>query len=486
VYGASSAIIVMAKDTFPHRMHFKLTAVLLFLLSIQMTFAQGDCAPLVSAAVQSTLNACANTMRNFACYGSAPAEARARMGAGEPVFTQPGDMADLSIVRRLTVGVNETGWGVALMRVQANLPDTPPDQNVTMVTFGDVVITNTGTQALAPITLTAVAVTGANIRALPTDDAAILASLLDNQTAQVVGRLSDSSWLQIMLPDGLQATGWVFAELLRVDGDVNMLAVVDPNVPQYSAMQAFRFHSLLVDTGCAPQSGILIQTPEGAGRVLLSINNVNVRLGSTAFVQAVEGGLLNFYVLQGSALLDAQGGGAFVPAGTRVTVQLNTDGLAAAPPSVPLPYDEALLNALPLVLLPEAITAAPSLTAEQIATLRSTGEMIPPPPPTGSAWTNTASLMSDTCGGASTDSQFTVTMVFSSEGTLTHVVWNDLVFKLRTAEGAYVGTAVWGDAQYTLDLTLTSATTYSGTLTVNFAFSPTCAWRFQWEGSAAS
>ena len=35
-------------------------------------------------------------------------------------------------------------WGVALMRIQANLPDTLPGQNVTMLIFGDVQIQNAG------------------------------------------------------------------------------------------------------------------------------------------------------------------------------------------------------------------------------------------------------------------------------------------------------------------------------------------------------
>ncbi|MFN8373080.1 MAG: SH3 domain-containing protein [Anaerolineae bacterium] len=466
-------------------MRWKLLAPLLLLCVVSSAAAQEDCAPRISAALQSAVTSCAAVPRNFACYGNAPAEARARMGAAEPVFAQPADLADLNAVRRLTVSSNEAGWGVATMALQANLPDNPADENVTMVAFGDVVITNVGNQALTPTTFTATATTGANIRALPSDESAILDSLVAAETTQVVGRLSDSSWLQITLPDGLQATGWVFADLLRLDGDVNMLTVIDPNVPQYGPMQAIRFHSTLVDTGCdaAPQSGILIQTPRNAGRVLLSINNVNVRIGSTAFVQAIEGGLLTFHLLDGSALIDAEGGSVFIPAGTRATVQLNTDGLAAGAPSGPFPYDARAIANLPLQLLPNPIPMMPSLTQEQIETLRTTGELAPVPPPAGSTWTNAAGLVSDTCGGASTGATFPVTLTFDESGVLHYLAWNDLVFNLRSADSRYVDSVQFHDAQYALDLTLTSTTTYSAELTVTFEYSPGCAWRFHWDGS---
>ncbi len=467
-------------------MRWKLVIFLLVLCTISFAAAQDDCALRAAAAAQATASACASTARNFACFGSAPADARARMGAPEMMFSESGALADLRTLRRLTVSANETGWGMALMRVQANLPDTPVDENVTLLAFGDVQITNVGTEALAPTTLMATATTGVNIRALPTDDAAILASLTGSQTAQVVGRLSDSSWLQITLPDGLQATGWVFAALLGVDGDVNTLTVIDPNVPQYRPMQAFRFHSTQVDAGCAgaPQSGILIQTPEGAGRVLLSINNVNVRIGSTAFVQAIEGGLLTFHLLDGSALIDGEGGSVLIPAGTRATVPLNGDGLAMGVPNGPFPYDEAAIANLPLALLPTAITVTPSLTREQIETLR-TGSALTPIAPAGTQWTNAAGLISDTCGGAAQGATFPVTLVFDSSNALVNLVWDEVVFTMNRAENGYAGTARSGDARYTLDLALTSPTTYNAELVVGFDFSPTCAWRYNWDGTSS-
>jgi uncharacterized protein YraI len=468
-------------------MRLKLVAFLLLLIYAPTVLAQEDCAPMITAAIQSTMNACANIVRGQACYGSAPTEARARMGAAELVFGQPGDMADTNLMRRLTVSADATGLlGVATMRVQANLPDNPVEESVTMVAFGDVQITNVGTEALSPTVITATATAGVNIRALPTEDSAILDSLVDGETVEIIGRLSDSSWVQVSLPDGLQSTGWVFASILRMGGDENTLMVIDPNIPQYTPMQAFRFQSNVLNTGCAaaPQSGILIQTPKDAGRVLLSINNVNVRIGSTAFVQAISGGALTFHVLEGSALIDAQGGSAFIPAGARAIVQLNTDGLAAGAPIGPFPYDESAIVNLPITLLPTQISIAPSLTQEQIDILSAGLELPPAQPPAGSQWTNSAGLVSDTCGGAAMGATFPVTLVFDANNSLVNLAWNDLVFTMSSLDTRYVGTTVSGDALYSLDLTLTSATTYSAELVVTFEFAPSCAWRFHWDGSS--
>src|SRR5690349_4095049 len=121
----------------------RLTAItfsLLFLCVAPIALAQEDCAPMIAAAFQSTANLCANVVRGQACYGSVPAEARARLGAAELVFGQPGDMVNIDLMRRLAVGANATSLGMATMRFQANLPDNPVDQNVTMLTFGDVQI----------------------------------------------------------------------------------------------------------------------------------------------------------------------------------------------------------------------------------------------------------------------------------------------------------------------------------------------------------
>jgi hypothetical protein len=83
---------------------------------------------------------CRDTGRNEVCYGNLEIDVDTRNNT--PVdFDAQGDIVPLALVDSLTLSpLNEaTGeWGVALMQVQADLPDTVPGQNVAVLIFGDV------------------------------------------------------------------------------------------------------------------------------------------------------------------------------------------------------------------------------------------------------------------------------------------------------------------------------------------------------------
>jgi hypothetical protein len=57
-------------------------------------------------------------------------------------FNTVGDITDLVSIKnysRSPCNAHNT-WGIALMKVQANIPDTIPGQNVTLLAFGDVLL----------------------------------------------------------------------------------------------------------------------------------------------------------------------------------------------------------------------------------------------------------------------------------------------------------------------------------------------------------
>ncbi len=93
----------------------------------------GACAEQVQAALTSVDAACSPIGRNQVCYGSPPLQA-----LPEGLLNTPGDTADLAQIDSLSLSRLDVpeAWGVALMRIQANLPD----QNVTLLLFGKVEI----------------------------------------------------------------------------------------------------------------------------------------------------------------------------------------------------------------------------------------------------------------------------------------------------------------------------------------------------------
>ena len=265
------------------------------LLSIAVIAQQSDCPAMVQTALDSLDAACAETGRNQACYGNTLIDLQLQADAEVVSFEQPGDTVALADISKMTLTpLNEEAqtWGVAMMKVQANIPDTLPGQNVTFLLFGDVEI--------------------------------------DNAT---------------------------------LDAD-----------SEFTPMQAFYFHSGVGDAGCeeAPESGLLIQTPDGVEEVLLNVNGANISLGSTAFLQAgvnrdnADEFELAVSVLEGEGSIEAFGKISPIPAGSWIRVQTDRNFNVIASPDDPIPYKFERHGKLPIRVLERQFEIQPSLTQEQL------------------------------------------------------------------------------------------------------------------------
>lgn len=391
----------------------KLFLALFTLCFVSVTLAQVDCPSMVTAVLDVVNAACDQISRNEVCYGNINLIATPRAGVSDFHFEQTGDVAHLADINTLQLSsfsATDETWGMALMRIQANLPQTLPGQNIAFVLFGDVSMTNEGDEIVElPVTATA----GVNVRLRPTTNASVIASLGVQQEVTATGRLADSSWIRVRLDDS--SIGWVSADFLQ--GALDHLLAIDPGAPVFGPMQAFYFTSGIGDAPCAevPDSGILIQTPEGASMIELRANNVEIQLGSTIYLQAIAGNAMFVYVLEGHATLTVDGVSQIVPAGTFSTIPLDENGFAEDTPEYPEPYTESPMLSLPIVLLPEAISIASPLAGDQIASaidaLTPTIISIPDTPggvinngttvvnglPPSGRWSDTNHVLANTC-----------------------------------------------------------------------------------------
>ncbi|MDZ4670971.1 MAG: hypothetical protein SH821_08880 [Phototrophicales bacterium] len=92
---------------------------------------------------------CGNLERNEICYGNFNLSATPQDGVGSFYFDRVGDKVsvnDLSTLELSPMNESTGEWGVAVMLLQANLPNTLPGQNVTIILFGNVTIQNVTTQ----------------------------------------------------------------------------------------------------------------------------------------------------------------------------------------------------------------------------------------------------------------------------------------------------------------------------------------------------
>jgi hypothetical protein len=138
------------------RHHLKtIFAFSLFLcLAPALILAQANtCPEIVSKALSAADAACKKTGRNQACYGNFNLSATGQPGAENFTFDKVGDVVNIADVQTLKLSpmsVDQDQWGVALMKLQANIPDTLPGQNVTFLLFGDVEITNAVNTDISP------------------------------------------------------------------------------------------------------------------------------------------------------------------------------------------------------------------------------------------------------------------------------------------------------------------------------------------------
>jgi len=239
---------------------YLILAVLSMFMSITAIVAQDACPEIVADALTATDAACAGIGRNEACYGNV--NIQATLADTSLVFQQQGDVVELTEIERLTLSpYNETtgAWGVALMNVQANIPETLPGQAVTFLLYGDVDIANAG-----------------------------------------------------------------------------------------DAMEAFYFSSGVGTAGCnEASSGIIINTPEGAGTVTLIANDVTIDLGSIAVLTAQPDDLMTIALTEGTATVTAEGESQSFEGGFQVSVPVDENLEAIGVPSEPEPIPEEDTETLP-------------------------------------------------------------------------------------------------------------------------------------------
>jgi hypothetical protein len=255
-----------------------------------------SCPKLVSDAMALVAGNCSDLNRDQICYGNVLLDVLPRDDAPAFTFEQSGDITNvvnIASLRLSSMSLENQAWGVAMMKILADVPETLPGQGVTFLLFGDVQID-------------------------PADEAG------------------------------------------------------------YGPMQAFYFKTGFNDRPCAeaPDSGLLVQTPQGTTEISLLVNEVQIELASTVYLQAQPNGDMRVNTVEGAVTVSAFGVTQPAPAGTFVTVPLDANGAASAPPQPPQPYNASDLAALPVQVLPDEIAIAPALSAAQLQAALATATII--------------------------------------------------------------------------------------------------------------
>jgi hypothetical protein len=89
------------------------------------------------------------------------------------------------------------------------------------------------TAALAPAIAYTIGDPTTNLRALPDTAAAvvIVAELAPNTPLPILGRWVGFDWLLVQWAGGPNNTAWVYLPLVRIEGDLNAVPAVEPQMP---------------------------------------------------------------------------------------------------------------------------------------------------------------------------------------------------------------------------------------------------------------
>ncbi|MEM9955336.1 MAG: hypothetical protein AAF846_27280 [Chloroflexota bacterium] len=307
---------------------------------------------------------CTDTASGNSCIGNGTVNA-SFSGSIEGTFSQANDRVALTSLDRIQL-VSGTTWTVIRAELQLATTDGGDIAQTTMFAYGNLTLTDTGQVASgAGRDGTVLAANGMNVRRAPGAAGVVVWQLQGGQQIVVTGISPDREWLRMVIPNEFAGTGWVYAPYIEVAGGNETLEVVNENSPvpdltppQFAPAQSYELLSELPPTDCdpaAPLSGLLLQSPSGLpDAVRLQINSAEIQISGTVFIQALIGEQLRVSVLEGQAIVLANGGEATATANERINVPLDINLVVNGTPQTEA-FDSAELADVPTRLLPRGI-----------------------------------------------------------------------------------------------------------------------------------
>ncbi|MEO1667635.1 MAG: hypothetical protein AAFU54_23570 [Chloroflexota bacterium] len=248
----------------------------------------GTCPTTVNGALQSLDELCTGLERNQACYGVNRVVTTFFDEVQEETFNAPGAITPIEIIETIrTAPLNpETQeWGVAVMSVQANLPNTLPGQGALFVLIGDVSIENHVDPAAAtslpdpsPATLVADQ-EKINLRSGPGTTFSVIVAANVGDPVGVDAVDETGQWYRVVYNDFPM---WVASFLVTFDDpafDTSTLPILDDS--RFAPMQSFVLQTGIGAPECAEApNSLLVQSPQDV-EITLSVNGADVTIGST-------------------------------------------------------------------------------------------------------------------------------------------------------------------------------------------------------------
>ena len=275
-------------------------AFALMLIAAGLTAAQDlTCGETVQLAFASLQDNCADLPRDSLCYGNAPAQASFAAEDSGAEFSAPGALAPLVGLDTLTTSAEAGRWGLAAINIGAHLPQTYDGPGIIVLLAGDAAVVNDVDPAkamLIPPPLSTIATAATALYKNPGVIPAPVGSLDAEGLVLVDAWDNSGDWLRVVNEGEIS---WVESAM------VVRLNAMD-SLPRLALGEAFAMQAFSLSTGTAlPECAeaepfIAIQTPPDLP-ANLTINGVDIHLGSMVTFQQVHRNALSMTVHRGEA-----------------------------------------------------------------------------------------------------------------------------------------------------------------------------------------
>ncbi len=290
----------------------------------------GVCSALAEEALNQSGQNCNGLGVNAACYGYNRVSVLFNQDVPEDQFSKPADRADVAELQSIETSAydqNSDFWGIAVMKLQANIPNTLPGQAVTFILMGETQVQDAVPPESQVLPSTAVISvtpsTRSNVRSKPSLRANVLVAVDAGIELKADAVDETGNWLRVVA-NGVP--GWINRETL---GEVDASTLPTITSEAMSPMQAFYLKTKFGKPECneAP-SALLVQGPKNLA-VDLTVNGANITIHSTVLFRTIDANTLELIVLDGQAIVE----GLSIPTGFRTVIslkdlQVNLPGLA--------------------------------------------------------------------------------------------------------------------------------------------------------------
>lgn len=294
------------------------------LMSVGLAVGQQACSLLVEQAIQAVDDNCSDLDRNTACYAYNQVQATFLQDVSNDFFSNPSDRADLTYLDTIqTTPLDEDNdlWGIAMMSVQANVPNTLPGQAVIFMLMGDVQVENAVApddvfEPADPIGVTTLAASS-NIRFSPSVTGFVIGVAPLGTEFEADGLSADEEWVRIIYEDQL---AWISRSIIDSEGSLAELSIISET--NRTPMQAFYFSTGAGASNCneAPDS-LMIQGPNSL-EVAINANGVDINIGSTIVLENSGENQMSITAINGYARVEH----IRIPGGYTIDAQTDEQG----------------------------------------------------------------------------------------------------------------------------------------------------------------